>query len=615
MKTIFFAVAYFFKIIGKILSFIRSAIVNIALLAITGFILFSIFQTSDVLVEDNSLLKLSITGAIVEQKSEPDPVGETIIDLAGLAAPDSETLLQDILDSIDQAEDDPNINGILLDLSSMGRAGMDQLATIGQHLTQFRQSGKPVIAAEDYYSQNQYYLASHADKIFLNPMGGVYLSGFGLYRLYIKDAIEKLKINYHVFRVGSFKSALEPLTRTSMSSEDRFQSRTWLNELWKNYVDDVAKQRGLDDEDILNYINKIPGNLKNAGGDLAKLAYNSNLIDEIKPRHEIKKYLATLSAHDDEHGFRQISFNQYLKKVDRSFQYKGNDKDSVALIVAQGTIIPGKSEPGAIGADSLATLLRKAASSPSIKAVVLRVDSGGGSAFASEIIRQEILEFKKTGKPVVVSMGSVAASGAYWISADADRIFASSNSLTGSIGIFMAVPTFENSLSSFGIYRDGVGTTNLSGSLDLTAPLSSEVKEAIQLTLEQGYSKFLSVVSEGRGIPVDNVKEVAQGRVYAGKDALEAGLVDQLGTLSDSIRSAADLAGLDDYRTTTITSPDSLRNRLLGMIGVDSVSSFLEELPFMSILNNLLPGWSELQNLLLFKDPNGMYAHCMISYY
>jgi protease-4 len=615
MKKILFAVTYIFKIIGKILSFIRLTIVNIFLLAVTALILFSIFQTKDVVVEDNSLLTLSIAGTIVEQKSDSDPIGETINELVGLTTPDSETLLQDILDAIAQAEDDPQINGILLDLSSMGRAGMDQLATIGQQLTQFRQSGKPVIAAEDYYGQNQYYLASHADKIFLNPMGGVYLSGFGLYRLYFKEAIEKLKINYHIFKVGSFKSALEPLTRTSMSSEDRFQSRTWLNVLWENYVDDVASQRGLQNEDILNYINKVPANLKIVGGDLAKLASDSKLIDEIKPRHEIKKYLASLSAYDDEHGFRQISFNQYLKKVQRSYQYEGKDKDSVALIVAQGVIIPGQSEPGAIGADSLAALLRKAASDRSIQAIVLRIDSGGGSAFASEIIRQEILELKKTGKPVVVSMGSVAASGAYWISADADKIFASSNSLTGSIGIFMAVPTFENTLNSVGIYRDGVGTTNLSGSLDLTGPLSSEVKEALQLTVEHGYRTFLSVVSEGRGIPVDKVKAVAQGRVYAGKDALESGLIDQIGSLSDSIRSAAELAGLDDYRTTTLTSPGSLRNLLFNMIGTESVISYLQRLPLISTLSNLLPGRSELQSLLLFKDPNSMYAHCMISYY
>jgi len=615
MKKLFSAIKYIFIGLGKIFSFIRSTVVNIIFLALIGFVIFSFFQTSEVVIEDNSILTLSIAGTIVEQKSDSDPIGETINELAGLEAAPSETLLQDILDTISQAENDTQIKAILLDLSTMGRAGMDQLASIGQQLIQFRQSGKPVIAAEDYYSQNQYYLAAHADKIFLNPMGGVYLSGFGLYRLYFKEAIEKLKINYHIFRVGSFKSALEPLTRNSMSSEDRFQSRTWLTTLWENYVDDVASQRGIDPQNITNYINGIPGNLTNVEGNLAKLAYDSKLVDEIKPRHEIKKYLATLSAYDAENGYRKISSDRYLKKVHRSYQYEGTDKDSVALIVAQGTIIPGQSKPRGIGADSVAALIRMAASAPSIKAVVLRIDSGGGSAFASELIRQEILELKKTGKPIVVSMGTVAASGAYWISADADKIFASANTLTGSIGIFMAVPTFENTLNDLGIYRDGVGTTNLSGSLDLTTPLSAEMKEAIQSTLEHGYSTFLSIVSEGRSLPSETVKAVAQGRVYAGEDALKSGLVDQLGSLSDSIRAAADLAGLDDYRTTTLSTPSSLRNRLLNMIGADSLRSYLEKTYFISVLNNLLPNGNELQTLLLFKDPNGMYAHCMISYY
>ena len=615
MKKLFSLIIFIFKGLGKIFSFIRSTVVNIVFLALIGFVIFSLFQTSDVVIKDNSILTLSIAGTIVEQKSDTDPIGETINDLAGLEAAPSETLLQDILDTISQAENDPQINALLLDLSAMGSAGMDQLASIGQQLIQFRQSGKPVIAAEDYYSQNQYYLAAHADKIFLNPMGGVYLSGFGLYRLYFKDAIEKLKINYHIFRVGTFKSALEPLTRNSMSSEDRFQSRTWLTTLWENYVNDVASQRGIDPQIITNYINGIPGNLTKVKGNLAKLAFDSKLVDEIKPRHEVKKYLATLSAYDAEHGYRKISSDHYFKKVHRSYQHEGTDKDSVALIVAQGTIIPGQSKPGGIGADSLAALIREAASTPSTKAVVLRIDSGGGSAFASELIRQEILELKKSGKPIVVSMGTVAASGAYWISADADKIFASTNTLTGSIGIFMAVPTFENTLNDLGIYRDGVGTTNLSGSLDLTTPLSAEMKEAIQSTLEHGYSTFLSIVSEGRDLPSETVKAVAQGRVYAGEDALKSGLVDQLGSLSDAIRAAADLAGLDDYRTTTLSTPRSLRNRLLNMIGAESLLPYLEKTYFISALNKLLPNGNELQTLLLFKDPNGMYAHCMISYY
>jgi len=616
MKTLFTVIAALFKFLGKTLSLLRSTFFNLVFLALVGFILFSFFQSKEVVIEDESILTLSISGTIVEQESESDPISETINELSGFVAPTSEILLQDILDTIIQAEEDPQINGILLDLSSMGNAGMNQLNSIGQQLLQFRQSGKPVIAAEDYYGQNEYYLASHADKIFLNPMGGVYLNGFGLYRLYFKEAIEKLKINYHIFKVGSFKSALEPFTRNAMSPEDRYQSRAWLKALWTNYVNDVASNRKLIPEEIDNYINKIPGNLKEVDGNLAKLAYESGLVDEIKTRQEINNYLGSISTFDDENRFRQVSFDHYFKKVHRSYrQNEDTGTDSVALIVAQGTIIPGESKPGAVGAETLTSLLRQAASSQTIKAVVVRVNSGGGSAFASELIRQEILQLRKSGKVVVVSMGSLAASGAYWISADADTIFASPNTLTGSIGIFMAVPTFENALNGLGIYRDGVGTTNLSGALDLTTPLSAEVKEAIQLTLEHGYSTFLSVVAEGRSMTPEEVDAIAQGRVYAGRDALQAELIDQLGSLSDAIRAAADLAGLDDYRTTTLSPSTSFRDRLVNMISTDRVLYHLQKSSVLSNLNRILPELSSLQSILLFEDPNGMYAHCMISSY
>ncbi len=615
MKKILSVISFIFRTIGSIFTFVRTLTLNIVFLLVLGVILFSFFQSREVVIEDNVLLRLSITGKIVEQKSETDPLTEAFNELVGLAAPIQETYLQDILDAIAHAEDDYRVKGILLDLTYMDGAGMDKLAIIGRQLELFRRSGKPVIAAEDYYNQNQYYLASYADKIFINPMGGVYLNGFGLYRLYFKEALEKLQISYNVFRVGSFKSALEPLTRNSMSAEDRFQSRSWLNALWDNYIHDVAGQRNMDTADIQNYINKVPANLKEAGGNLARLAKNYNLVDEIEPQHEIRKYLASLSEADAKHGFKQVAVNRYLKKVQRSYQYSGTDRDSVALIVAQGTIIPGRNKPGAIGAESLSDLLRRAAQAPSVKAVVLRIDSGGGSAFASEVIRQEILELKKTGKPVVVSMGSVAASGAYWIAADADRIVASSNSLTGSIGIFMAVPTFENTLGNLGIHRDGVGTTNLSGSLDLSAPLSAEVKDAIQLTLEHGYRTFLSIVAEGRDMQPEDVEAIAQGRVFAGKNALEEGLVDQLGSLSDALSSAAELAGLEDYRTRTLNAPVSLGNRLLGYLDSESLISTIGQTFFLPEIKGLLPDVSDLQSLLLFNDPNGMYAHCMITSY
>ncbi len=615
MKKILSIVSRILKAVGTLFTFIRRLTLNIIFLVIIGVIVFSFLQSREVVIEDNALLRLSITGKIVEQKSESDPLAEAVNELVGLAAPVRETFLQDILDAIDHAEDDPRITGILLDLAYMDGAGMDKLAVIGRQLEQFRRSGKPVIAAEDYYNQNQYYLASYADKIFINPMGGVYLNGFGLYRLYFKEALEKLQISYHVFRVGSFKSALEPLTRNSMSAEDRYQSRSWLNALWDNYIHDVAVQRHIDAADIQNYINKVPTNLKEAEGDLARLAKNYNLVDEILPQHEIKKYLATLSETDAEQGFKQVAVHRYLKNVKRSYQYGGTDRDIVALIVAQGTIIPGHNKPGAIGAASLTALLRQAAQDSAVKAVVLRIDSGGGSAFASEVIRQEILELKKTGKPVVVSMGTVAASGAYWIAADADRIVASANSLTGSIGIFMAIPTFENTLGTLGIRRDGVGTTNLSGSLDLSAPLSAEVKDAIQLTLEHGYRTFLSVVAAGRDMQADDVQAIAQGRVFAGGKALEEGLVDQLGTLADALRSAAELAGLEDYRTKSLSAPVSLGNRLLRSLDSKFLSAAVEQSLFLPKIKSLLPNVSELQSLLLFNDPNGIYAHCMITSY
>lgn len=614
MKSLLVAIFNIFKGVGKILSLVRSLLFNLIFLAVIAAIVFSFFYSDKPVIPDNSILRLTILGDIVEQKTEVNPFDENFSDLIGWPSQVRETLLQDILDAIDHAADDSAITSILLDLDDMGQAGLNQLQDIGTSLNSFRDRGKQVIAAEDYYSQNQYYLASYADKIFLNPMGGVHLSGFGLYRLYFKDAIEKLKINYHVFKVGSFKSALEPLTRSSMSAEDRSQSRAWLTALWNNYLDDVAKQRSLSPADISQYINKIPANLQAVDGDIARLALESGLVDDLKSRPEIKHYLSDIGNSKPDQELSGVSLNTYLKKITRSHLYTGKDRDTVALIIAQGTIMPGKSNPGTIGSETIATLLRKARTSDHIKAVVLRVDSGGGSAFASEMIRQEILELQKSGKPLIVSMGTFSASGAYWISANADEIWASPNTLTGSIGIFMAVPTFEKALNNVGVYRDGVGTTNLSSGLDLTQPLSGEVKTAIQLTLDHNYKTFLSIVADGRSLPFEQVEKIAQGKVYAGTAALDEGLIDKLGTLSQAIRSAAEHAGLEDYATTILSTPLSFKDRILERISAGAAAL----LPKGSVLETLLkylpahvPSFSTGQ---LFNDPNSIYAHCMIQY-
>lgn len=596
------------------MSFVRSLFFNLLFLALIAVIAFSFFHKEEFIIEDNSILKLSITGNIIEERNEADPFSDYFSEYFGLPEKPRETVLQDIIDTINQAQNDPKITALLLDLNSMGMIGLNQMQTIGSALNSFKQSGKPIISGEDYYSQNQYYLAAYSDKIFLNPMGGLNLNGFGLYRFYFKEALEKLKIDFQVFQVGSYKSATEPLTRNSMSPEDRGQSRSWLTAMWDNYVRDVASQRSISPEDINGYINKIPDNLKKVGGDVAKLALEYNLVDELKTRHEIRRYLTEITDSATEQDVNIVSFNNYLNFVTPSFESADTKKDQVALIIAQGTIMPGESKPGTIGADSISLMLRRVQNNENIKAVVLRIDSGGGSAFASEIIRQEILELKKSGKPVFVSMGTYAASGGYWISADADEIWASPSSLTGSIGIFMAFPTFDKMLSQGGIHRDGVGTTNLAAGIDLSQPIPTEISDAIQLTLDNGYQKFVSLVADGRGLTLEQVEQLAQGKVYDGAAAVNLGLVDTLGSLTETVEAAAERAGLDEYQVTTLSPPLSLRDRLLHSIGAETLAILAENKMVASLFKGVLPEVSELQRLLLFRDPNGMYAHCLTQY-
>lgn len=614
MTFIFRFISTVFKWIFLSLSFVRSLFFNLLFLALIAVIAFSFFHKEEFIIEDNSILKLSITGNIIEERNEADPFSDYFSEYFGLPEKPRETVLQDIIDTINQAQNDPKITALLLDLNSMGMIGLNQMQTIGSALNSFKQSGKPIISGEDYYSQNQYYLAAYSDKIFLNPMGGLNLNGFGLYRFYFKEALEKLKIDFQVFQVGSYKSATEPLTRNSMSPEDRGQSRSWLTAMWDNYVRDVASQRSISPEDINGYINKIPDNLKKVGGDVAKLALEYNLVDELKTRHEIRRYLTEITDSATEQDVNIVSFNNYLNFVTPSFESADTKKDQVALIIAQGTIMPGESKPGTIGADSISLMLRRVQNNENIKAVVLRIDSGGGSAFASEIIRQEILELKKSGKPVFVSMGTYAASGGYWISADADEIWASPSSLTGSIGIFMAFPTFDKMLSQGGIHRDGVGTTNLAAGIDLSQPIPTEISDAIQLTLDNGYQKFVSLVADGRGLTLEQVEQLAQGKVYDGAAAVNLGLVDTLGSLTETVEAAAERAGLDEYQVTTLSPPLSLRDRLLHSIGAETLAILAENKMVASLFKGVLPEVSELQRLLLFRDPNGMYAHCLTQY-
>jgi len=615
MRDLIGSIINIFRWVGRFLTSFRTWTLNIAFLVLIFFIISAISTQGSkkvTHVSTSGILVLTLSGDIVEEKQSSDPISKVLNEKLGLSTLPTDTLLQDILDTINTAGEDENVVCLLLDLSNLGSVGLNQLQLIGQALSNFKENNKLIIAAEDYYPQKAYYLASYADEIYLNPMGGVDLHGIGTFRLYFKDAIDKLKVNYNVFRVGSFKSAMEPIMRNSMSDEVKTQNMTWLTMLWDTISADILRERKLKPKAIETYIENIPSELVIAGGDTARLALDSGLVDGLKTREELRSYLVQISGSDGQGSFQQITFNNYLNSISRSYVNNGLEEPSIGIIIAEGAILNGEQPIGAIGGDSLGKMIRTARDDSNINALVLRVVSGGGSVFASEIIRQEILEFKKTGKPIVISMGSMAASGGYWIAADADEIWASPVTLTGSIGIFAAIPTFEESLSSMGIYNDGVGTTSLASSLNLTRPISPLLKETISISLRHGYDQFLSIVSAGRSIEKDQIAKVAEGRVFDGKTAMGLGLVDKLGTMDDAIKSAATLAGLTEYSAHYINKPKTMTDEIMQIFSGKFTEWLISEsLPqsLLSLRNKLT---TPIEKFLLFDDPKGLYAHCMI---
>jgi protease-4 len=611
MKSFFRFFYNVFRYIGKTISFVRNFFFNIVLLILVVLVVMSLMPETRQTIPDDSILRLDINGNIVEQKKILRTVEKLLEDSTDLETTDRETALQDILDVIAGAAEDKKIIGMLLNLENMKTGGLDQLLTIGAAIEEFRKSGKIVIASEDLYSQSQYLLASHADKIILNPMGAVDIHGFGVYKLYFKDALEKLKVTYNVFRVGSHKSAVEPFSRNSMSDEDRLQNELWLSALWQEYVDHISRQRELPPETIQSYPEKIAENLSRTGGDTARLALETGLVDELWTREEFSIYLRSLNRKDVEDSL--ISSGSYLETITPSYSEDSGESDRIGLIIAEGAILPGDQTTGFIGGESLSRLIRKARKDDSVKALVLRINSGGGSAFAAELIRQELVEVKKSGKPVVVSMGTVAASGGYWIAADADEIWASKATITGSIGIFGAIPTFDRSLEALGISSDGAGTSPLAAGVNLTRPLPEELKSAIQLSINHNYKNFVEIVANGRKLERSRVEKLAEGRVYDAVTAQNLGLVDQLGTLEDAIESAAKLAGLDTYSTGYIDVPASIQSQLLDFFSTAYGTLRHRELGILEAALPVDPDVAfQLKTLALLTDPRHSFAFCPV---
>ncbi|MEE9329225.1 MAG: signal peptide peptidase SppA [Parvularculaceae bacterium] len=579
-------------------------------------------------VEEGAALLLNPKGILVEQAQETDQFEQALAEAYGASqAPEVE--VHNVVYALRQAAKDDRVKGLVLDLSGLYIPGAyaSKAHYITAEIDKFKATGKPVIAIGDYYSQETYMLAAHADTIMMHDYGSVFIIGYGRYGTFYKSLLEKLKINTHIFRVGTFKSAVEPLIRDDMSEPAKEANLAYLGVLWREYVANVETARGLNAGTISNYANNLDVVTQEAGGDLAKAALTTGLVDKLTSRAEQTAYLTEAfgESEDEDKDFKYVQYRAYLAQTDG--RYDEDDADpNIAILTAAGTILDGEQPVGTVGGDTLSRQIKQAREDEDVKAIVLRVDSPGGSAFASEIIRDELLAVKAAGKPVVVSMGSLAASGGYWISANADEIWAAPTTITGSIGIFGVIQTLENTAAEVGVFVDGVGTTEMSSLHGAgLGPLPEKFKAVIQANIEQGYDRFMEVVSSGRGITKEQVNEIGQGRVWIGETASQINLVDKLGTIDDAIKSAAAKAGIEgDYDVVQMREPKTRLQRFVESLTGASIKAGLikhpsEKLFAKSAATRQTGGltkivkefYSEVKFQESFNDPNNVYLRCL----
>ncbi|WP_392339805.1 signal peptide peptidase SppA [Moritella marina] len=616
MRKLFSILGYILSKIGSSITFTRNLILNLFFVAFIAIIFIALQQQEDkpVVYADNAALVLNLNGVLVDQPKLVDPFEQVIGELVESKSVVNEIAISDVVTVINNAKTDNSISALVLDLALLKPANLTKLTDISDALTAFKKSGKPIYAYGDHFSQEQYFLASFADEILLNPAGGVLLQGYGSYSLYFKDAIDKLNLSSHVFRVGTYKSFVEPFTRSGMSAESKEAKLNWLNQLWGTYTSIVANNRGINADDVAPKAELFITRLQSVNGDIAQYALQQKLVDQLLTREEISRYL-TKKLNGESEQFEQIEFLDYLAMQPTQFQEQGfASEPGVGIIFANGQILDGNQPAGAIGGKSLSKLLLQAKDDDKIKALVLRIDSPGGSAFASEQVRTAILEVKQAGKPVIVSMGSVAASGGYWIASAADEIWAKPTTITGSIGIFGMFATTEKLLAKMGIYSDGVGTTDYTG-LSVNRELPAHMAQIIQMTVENGYSNFLNVVAEGRDMTTEQVDKIAQGRVWTGRDALRLGLVDNLGSLNEAIESAAVKADVSSDSLILIQTPRSERDKLLSMFTQSVAKQVLTELninPNGNVATWLAAVSNQAAQLTNYSDPQGLYVECLV---
>lgn len=567
------------------------------------------------IIPAKAALVVAPQGTIVEQLSG-DPFERAVAEAYGQNRP--ETLLRDLVDAIDAAKNDKRIELMVLDLGNLAGGGIAKMDELAQAVQRFRASGKKVYAFGESYDQAQYYLAANADEIYLDPQGLVLIEGFGYYRTFLKGVIDKLAVDVNIFKAGKFKSFTDQFSRSDMSEQEEQESLAWLNALWSQYQAGVTKARGLDAGAIASYSNEYADLAQKHRGDLAAAALEKGLVTELKTRREFEDQIKALVGEDeDEHTFKGVAHWDYMAAVHPP-EALAIEGDHIGVVVASGEILDGAQPPGTIGSDSTSRLLRDALHDDKVKAVVLRIDSPGGSMLASEVIRREIDALRDAGKPVIASMSSTAASGGYYIAMDADEIWASPATLTGSIGVFAVFPTIERTLEKFGVTIDGVGTTPYAGSLRLDRTLNDGAKQILQASIDHAYSVFVGHVATAREKSFEDIDAVAQGRVWAGIDAAQHGLVDKLGSYRDALDSAAERAKLGkNYKVRYIEPPLGWRQALAVRSQALAARITKALVPDHELFANarrfLAPFEAELNRLARFNDPQQVYYYCACS--
>lgn len=583
MRTLWRFIAGFFKWTWRVLNFVREMVLNLffIFLVLVGVgIWMQIGNGSNSEQTARGALLLDISGVIVDKPSTNHRLGALGRQLFGASSDRlQENSLFDIVNAIRQAKDDRNITGIVLDLKNFTGADQPSMRYIGKALREFRDSGKPVFAVGENYSQGQYYLASFANKIWLSPQGQVDLHGFATNGLYYKTLLDKLKVSTHVFRVGTYKSAVEPFIRDDMSPAAREADSRWIGELWQNYLHTVSANRQISPQQLFPGAQAIIDGLTRVGGDTAKYALDHKLVDALASSADVEKALTKqFGWSKTENNYRAISYYDYSLKT------PADNGGTIAVIFANGAIMDGEETPGNVGGDTTASQ-----------------------------IRAELAAAKAAGKPVVVSMGGMAASGGYWISTPANYIVASPSTLTGSIGIFGVINTVENSLSSIGVHSDGVSTSPLA-EISMTKALSPEVQQMMQLSIEYGYKRFITLVAEARKRTPEQIDKIAQGHVWTGEDAKANGLVDSLGDFDDAVAKAAELAKLKqwhlDYYQDEPTVLDMVMDSMTGSVRAmlpEAIQAMLPA-PLVSAANTVK---AEGDKLAAFNDPQNRYAFCL----